>query len=76
MITGRRGAINVVLFVYCAGMLWVAYEIVADPDVSNRRLARLNFRYRTYQGIAEYFGRLGLDAEKAYLSSVEGMRTI
>src|SRR5690242_3749549 len=41
MTTGKRTALNAVLFIYCAGMIWLAYEIIADSDIDNRRLQRL-----------------------------------
>lgn len=76
MTTGKKAALNIVLVCYVLGMAWLAYELIADPDPGNRRLQRLNLRYRTYQGIAEHFGRLGMDAEKSYHTAVEKMRTI
>lgn len=76
MTTGRKLAVDIVILAYCAGVLWIAYEVIADPDTENRRLQRMNVRYRAYQSLAERFGRLGLQAEKEYLSAVEKMRTI
>lgn len=70
-----RRKLDVFAFLYFAALLWLLYEMSADPDPNKRKLARLHWRYRYLQRTAERIGQLGIQAESEYLSAVELQRT-
>jgi hypothetical protein len=61
---------------YLAATGWVVYTLTVDPDPVQRRLARLDVRYRALQHIAETIGDMGLRAEREYHRVAEQNRTI
>lgn len=75
MLTTRR-ALTVCMFLYLGACLYLMYSVTVDPDPDERKLSRLNLKYRAFQAAAERLGELGLRAEKEYLAAVESGRTI
>jgi hypothetical protein len=70
-----RTTLNVVSILYLLAMVWFMYEMTLDPDPEERRMHRLHFRYRFYQGLAQRIGEWGIHAEREYLALRESGRT-
>lgn len=75
MQTSRR-VLTVAMLLYLGACLYLMYSVTMDPDPDERKLSRLNLKYRAFQAAAERIGELGLRAEKEYLAAVESRRTI